>query len=290
MTAKLPRPLMESKLRQCQHFVETVSGLLQEVAIDEEKHLSTVDMGCGRGYLTFALHAYLSQKYDQVHSYGVEIRPGLVQEINGIARELGQPFDSLQFLQGSIEDFQFDEDKIIDVLIALHACDTATDDAISFGIQHGAKVIVTAPCCHKQVRRQLDGYLSKKNSCHPYQDLLRHNIYRERIAESVTDSLRALLLEIAGYNVKVFEFVGGEHTSKNVMIAATKRTTARSPTQQTELRDRLRTLAEMHGIRQQKLADLLAETLSIEENKNDDLSKKRQWTRSMPPMKESRIL
>jgi hypothetical protein len=131
------------------------------------------------------------------------------------------------------------------------------------GIARQADVIVVAPCCHKQVRSQLDTHVAK-NPLHPLADVLRHNIYRERLAETVTDSIRALLLEIAGYNVQVFEFIGGEHTSKNVMITAVKQSFGNEQTQgstsdQEALRKRLKDLASLHGIREQKLAKWMGE-------------------------------
>lgn len=278
-----PRPGMESKLRQCQHFVDTLYGLIDETIGTSVSELSTVDMGCGKGYLTFALHSFLSDKYDHVNTYGVEIRTELVQEINGIANELGSTFESLQFVQGSIENFRFIHDTI-DVLIALHACDTATDDAIFFGIQNQAKVIVTAPCCHKEVRSQLDSYFVGNKESHPYRDILRHPIYRERIAEYVTDSIRALLLEISGYHVKVFEFIDVEHTNKNVMIAATRQShPSRSPLQLESLFARLHTLAQMHGIHTQKLARLLA--VNLMQSTNDGMEQRQtRNARYMPPL------
>merc|ERR1712216_758595 len=109
----------------------------------------------------------------------------------------------------------------IDVLLALHACDTATDDALWCGVASGAAVIVVAPCCHKEVRRQIER-VAPRRAVDPLAAALRHGIYRERTAEMLTDSMRALLLEMAGYEVSVFEFVGGEHTAKNVMIPAVK--------------------------------------------------------------------
>ncbi len=142
---------------------------------------------------------------------------------------------------------------------SLHACDTATDDSIWYGIQKEASIIVTAPCCHKEVRRYLDVHVAKAQD-HPYAEILRHNIYKERIAETLTDSMRALLLEIADYDVQVFEFIGGEHTSKNVMITAKKRK-RRSVSQKKHLRSRLQALSKLHGVRQQKLASLMDEIL-----------------------------
>jgi hypothetical protein len=269
-----PKKAKSSKLRQCQKFVEVVSGLVNDSSLSsissdklqtgaDKPSIITHDMGCGRGYLTFALHSHLYDRFNDkldIQSRGVDMRPKLVKEINTIASELGQEFDGLRFMTGAIENVDTNND--IDILIALHACDTATDDTIWYGIQKKASIIVTAPCCHKEVRRYLDAHVAKiKNSDHPYAEVLRHNIYKERIAETVTDSMRALLLEIADYNVQVFEFIGGEHTNKNVMITATKRKKPRSSSQKKELRSRLHSLAQLHGVDKQKLAVLMNETL-----------------------------
>ena len=266
-----PKQAKSSKLRQCQKFVEVVSGLVNDSLLSshddghdfKRQSIVTHDMGCGRGYLTFALHSHLYKTFHEklsVHSLGVDMRPKLVKEINNIASELGPEFEGLRFETGTIESTQHDND--IDILIALHACDTATDDSIFYGVQRKASIIVTAPCCHKEVRRYLNAHVSEVNDDHPYSDVLRHNIYKERIAETVTDSLRALLLEIADYDVQVFEFIGGEHTNKNVMITATKRKKARSPTKKKELRERLISLSKLHGVHKQKLATLMKEPLS----------------------------
>lgn len=174
----------------------------------------------------------------------------------------------------------------LDILIALHACDTATDDSLWFGIQRNAKIIVTAPCCHKETRRQLDPYVAQLKHDHPLYDVLRHGIYRERIAESVTDSIRALLLEMAGYTVQVFEFIGGEHTSKNVMITAVKRGTP-SKTKLVKLRDRLTSLASMHGIRKQKLGDWMGESM-LPMNEDVSITNEHSNYADLPPLPSSR--
>lgn len=265
-----PRTNMSSKLRQCQKFVEIVSKL-----VPQKDNLSVVDMGCGRGYLTFALHSYLYAQNRSITSCGIDVRPKLVNEINAIARSLGDPFANLHFEQGTIEEFlSKSEPNNVDVLIALHACDTATDDAIWSGISKNASVIVVAPCCHKEVRPQLNRFASR-NPEHPLADVWRHNIYRERLAESVTDSLRALLLEMAGYQVQVFEFIGGEHTSKNVMITATRHTRRFD---NDEVRSRIKALCDFHGVHEQKLASLLGITL---QNRQTFTALS---ARSMPPM------
>jgi SAM-dependent methyltransferase len=269
-----PKQAMASKLRQCQKFVEIVASLVDRVSPSgsNPSKISVQDLGCGRGYLTFSLHAYLKDKYNSVDSVGIDLRPKLVNEINSIASSLGTGFERLTFQQGTIEDVLRPSNNeggcsdvetspdSLDVLIALHACDTATDDALWCGISRKADIIVVAPCCHKEVRPQLNAHLSRKNesSRHPLADMLQHNVYRERHSEMVTDSLRALLLELAGYQVQVFEFVGGEHTAKNVMITAVRSSAtgqqSLSPKLVNNLRERVHELVSLHGIQRQKLA------------------------------------
>jgi SAM-dependent methyltransferase len=308
-----PRPGMVSKLRQCQKFVEIVSRLIESALSDDKgdkeniSEISIVDMGCGRGYLTFSLHSYLVEKYAngrKVRSRGIDVRPKLVKEMSCIARSLGSQFDSLRFEQGTIEDFLLvDQERkeglsssrmsssasTLDVLIALHACDTATDDALWSAIAKDTKIVVVAPCCHRQLRSQIDKHSSNGSKLvvgptkHPMADVLRHNIYRERIAETVTDSMRALLLELAGYSVQVFEFVGGEHTSKNVMITAVKKQRNRiaagaknddSSVLSEDLGDRLRALAAFNGVEEHKLATYMDQSLLDHGEQNNQSERK----------------
>jgi hypothetical protein len=201
-------------------------------------------MGCGKGYLTFAAWQ-LFQKIARrpVHVRGVEQRPELVELCNRAARECG--CDGLEFAAGTIADAPLTK---LDVLIALHACDTATDDAIAKGIAAGAVLIVVAPCCHRELSPQL--------KAPPVLDpALRHGIFHERHAEFVTDALRTLLLEWAGYDTQAFEFISTEHTAKNLMIAAVRRA---QPTDREAAAARARDFAEFYGIRAQQLARLLA--------------------------------
>jgi len=290
------RPGMSSKFKQCQKFVEIVERLVASVDrnhgnVHSQQALSMVDMGCGRGYATFALHAALSERYRNVRSRGIDVRPKLVREISDIAVQL-EMNETLRFETGTIESFLAEQDDNTDdttttttnILIALHACDTATDDALWSGIRSNATILVVAPCCHQQVRPQLNRHVAAAAASdrysipHPYTDVLRHNIYRERVAETVTDSLRALLLEYAGYKVQVFEFIGGEHTSKNVMITAVKQKQQQSNT--AKLLERIRSLAALHGIHEQKLAAWMEVELSWEEDGFKKIS-----ARSMPPLR-----
>jgi len=296
-----PKIGMASKLRQCQRFIEIMGTLIESSSIgsnnsvNSSKTLTIVDMGCGRGYLTFALHTYLTNHHTfnnaQIITRGVDIRPKLVAEVNDIALSLGRSYSGLQFIQGTIDSLHTNYHELLsplDILVALHACDTATDDAIWFGIQRSAALIVTAPCCHKEVRIQLDPFISSQME-HPMRDILRHGIYRERMSEMITDSLRALLIEYSHYDVQVFEFVGGEHTSKNVMITAKKRKVERNAHELEILRERITSLVSLYGIRSHHLADRMGIPLKDDPSSilnTDDITTKYQIrdAKNMPPM------
>ncbi|HRP61506.1 MAG TPA: SAM-dependent methyltransferase, partial [Vicingus sp.] len=188
---------------------EVIESLLKQT--DLPKTISVVDMGSGKGYLTFALYDFLvNQKKIDATITGIEARKDLVDFCNKTAQDCG--FEKLHFKHQTIQDFNT---KKIDILIALHACDTATDDAIFKGIKANASLIVTAPCCHKQIRQQLKGTTTTN-------PILKYGIFKERQYEMVTDTLRALLLEQQHYDAHVFEFVSNEHTRKNVMLVGTK--------------------------------------------------------------------
>ncbi|HEY8189921.1 MAG TPA: SAM-dependent methyltransferase, partial [Micavibrio sp.] len=206
----------QDKYRQIDKYIEILDSLVKDIPPARLKKI--VDMGAGKGYLTFALYDHLHNTRGlEVEITGVEYRADLVELCNGIARRSG--FDGLSFVRGSIDSFDAGG---ANVLIALHACDTATDDAIAKGIEAGAELIVVAPCCHKQIRREME----KAGKENDLEFLLRHGIFMERQAEMVTDGIRALILEYCGYAVKVFEFISDAHTPKNVLIVATRRTHA----------------------------------------------------------------
>jgi len=202
----------QDKYRQINKYVEILSGLIK--SLPTRDRLNIVDMGSGKGYLTFALYDYVSGVLNlKTRVTGVEYRPDMVDLCNKIARN--SKFDDLQFVQGSIEDYKNTD---INILIALHACDTATDDAIYKGIQAGADLIVVAPCCHKQIRREIE----KNKASNDIDFLMQHGIFMERESEMITDGLRGLILEYCGYSTKIFEFISDEHTAKNIMIVAVK--------------------------------------------------------------------
>ncbi|SMC60362.1 class I SAM-dependent methyltransferase [Pedobacter africanus] len=209
----------QDKYRQINQYVEILSSLIKELPAAEINKV--VDMGSGKGYLTFALYDYLHHvlKLDSKVT-GVEYREDLVGLCNGIAGNAG--FNKLDFVQGTIEDYDVDA---IDLLIALHACDTATDDAIYKGIQAGAQLIVVAPCCHKQIRREMEKHKAKNE----FSFLTKYGIFMERQAEMVTDGIRALILEYFGYKTKVFEFISDAHTPKNVLVVGTRTSEIKIP-------------------------------------------------------------
>lgn len=199
----------QDKWKQINHYIELLSTILQRLPAKDV--LNVVDMGAGKGYLTFALYDYLTHTLQKRTSLmGVEYRKDLVELCNQIA--VRSNFKDLLFIQGAIDDYQPEND--LDVLIALHACDTATDDAIAKGIKHDAELIVVAPCCHKQIRREME----KNKAKNELDFLLKHGIFMERQAEMVTDGLRALIMEYFGYQTKVFQFVSDAHTPKNVLV------------------------------------------------------------------------
>ncbi|HEY4300837.1 MAG TPA: SAM-dependent methyltransferase [Candidatus Didemnitutus sp.] len=232
---------MADKHRQIQKFVEILAHRTRDAGLDSvsDRPLEVADMGCGKGYLTFAAHDYFSlvEKLP-VRVRGFELRPNLVDASNRIARASNR--NGLSFEAGAIEPNPRDP---LDVLIALHACDTATDDALAHGIAARAALIVVAPCCQRELRPQL-------TAPPVLAPALRHGIFQERQAEFVTDSLRALLLEWAGYETRVFEFISTEHTAKNTMITATRR----GDGSDSSAADSIRAFAAFYGIREQALA------------------------------------
>ena len=201
----------QDKFRQINKMVEIFAPLIQAIKADKPR---IVDMGAGKGYLDFALYDYLTNVANRpAEVVGVEMRDKLVADGNATAAASG--FSDLSFVPGTILDY---DAAGADAVIALHACDTATDDAIFRGIGVGASLIAVAPCCHKQIRRQMEA----GKPAAELDVMLRHGIFLERQAEMVTDTLRALLLELSGYRTKVFEFVSDAHTPKNNLIVAEK--------------------------------------------------------------------
>lgn len=240
------RDRQQDKWRQINKFVEVLASLVDRSELSKRKDISIVDMGSGKGYLTFAAFDHFKNTRGlDVRVTGVDTKRDLVDLCNDVARASGS--DELKFVVGSIADFEV---PTVDILIALHACDTATDDAIYKGIRAKAHLIVAAPCCHQEVRPQM-------RPPEMLQGILKHGIMLERTAETLTDGIRSLLLERSGYDTKLFEFVSTEHTPKNNMLVGTRRSRSADPG---IFEHQLRMVLDGFSIRHQRLYDLLSGT------------------------------
>ena len=212
-------PTAQDKYRQINRYVEILGPLLS--AIPAKRLEKVVDMGAGKGYLTFAVADYLAHTlHSDAKVVGVEMRPDMVALGNRVATDAG--LTALSFAEGTIDAY---DSAGASALIALHACDTATDDAIAKGIAANADLIVVAPCCHKQIRREVEA----ARADNPLGYLMKHGIFVERQCEMVTDGVRALILEYFGYSTKVFEFISDQHTPKNVLIVGQRTNRANDP-------------------------------------------------------------
>jgi hypothetical protein len=245
------RERMGDKFRQIERFVDLLASASRECGGAEAGGpLTFCDMGCGKGYLTFAAFDYFRRVEKRaVQGTGVEVREDLAGLCNRVAGESGM--EGLRFVASPIAEFQLPPG--LDLLIALHACNTATDDALFAGIRARARMILAAPCCHKELRPQVDAV----HAASPLHDVLRHGLFAERHAEMATDALRTLLLEREGYRVRVVEFVSLEHTAKNVMLIATRREAPLSESAVADLDQRIAQLKNFYGIEHQFLETLL---------------------------------
>ena len=232
---------MQHKFKQIYKYAEIVESLIKPMKFNGTVHIA--DMGAGKGYLTFALYELLTQRLKMdVDIKGVEIRPDLVLKINEIIRSAN--LKGMEFVESSIEAYHPEK---LDVLIALHACNTATDDAIAKGIKAGTELIVCAPCCHKQIRQEMER--SGMTDA-----ITRYGIFLERQAVMITDTIRALMMEYYGYKTQVMEFIEMEHTPKNVLLVGRK--TAKEPDKAQILRQ-ISELKRQYGIKQHYLESIL---------------------------------
>jgi SAM-dependent methyltransferase len=204
----LIKPSMQDKYRQVEEFLRILEPALPR----EKKRVSIVDLGCGYAYLTFATHQYLHKSGIDARVIGVDVRENSRDRNNKIADKLDIS-NTIEFRAEEISDTTITS---ADIAIALHACDTATDDAIAWGVQHDVPLLLIAPCCHHDLQRQL------QEIPEPWPMLTRHGIMRERLGDLLTDSFRTQILKLLGYRVDAIEFVGGEHTPRNLLIRATK--------------------------------------------------------------------
>jgi SAM-dependent methyltransferase len=237
------RDKQQDKWKQINKFVETLSRLFANSLLKDRREIKIVDMGSGKGYLTFATYDYFKNTLNlDVKVTGVDTKQELVSLCNDVAKSCD--FNDLQFVHGWIGDYDLEN---VDILIALHACNTATDDAIFKGIQANADLIVCSPCCHQEIRPQIKPPALLK-------DILKHGVMLEREAEIITDGLRALLLEKSGYATKVFEFIATEHTPKNNMIAGTRQN---APVDAEKYEREIADIKNFYGITEQRLESLL---------------------------------
>lgn len=255
---------MQHKFKQICKYVEIVDGVMKNVKFDGKIRIA--DMGAGKGYLTFALYEYLTQKckYD-IQMEGVEIRPDLVVKINDIIKESN--LKDFRFVESSIADFgccqqttefrnsgiqefrnsliqenkpEIQKSSDLEILIALHACNTATDDAIIKGIESGAKLIICAPCCHKQIRQEME-------KSKVVDSITRYGIFMERQAVMITDAIRALIMEYFGYKTQIMEFIEMEHTPKNVLLVGRK-VAEPSAEEKERILNEIKSIKERYGI------------------------------------------
>ena len=201
-------PRAYSKFRQINRYLEIVDDVFEY--LPSGRTLRIIDFGCGKAYLTFALYHYLKKIKDRdVEIIGLDLKEDVIEFCSGVAARLG--YDELKFLMGDIADYTNDR---ADMVVTLHACDTATDYAFINAVKWGTKVILSVPCCQHELFGQI------KNDLH--QPILKYGILKDRLTEYLTDGLRGLKLESCGYDVAMIEFTGLEHTARNIMIKAVK--------------------------------------------------------------------
>ena len=215
------KPSRQAKFRQVEEFLRQLDAAIGDASKSgrlrrptAEEPLRIVDLGCGNGYLTFAAQRYLSEvKGLPVVVTGVDVKEQSREHNSAVAARLGV---AAEFVAGTIDGVQLEERP--DVVLALHACDTATDDALARAVEWETPLVLAAPCCHHDIAAQL----RKAPTPSPYAMLTRHGILRERFADTLTDALRASLLRLAGYRVEVVQFVESQHTPRNTMLRAVR--------------------------------------------------------------------
>lgn len=203
-------PKQYSKFRQINRYLEIVEDVFPYLPDGKEKPIKIIDFGCGKAYLTFAIYYYLKiKKQRNVKIIGLDLKKDVINFCNKIAQELG--YTELKFLMGDIADYTNDE---ADMVVTLHACDTATDYALMNAVSWNTKVILSVPCCQHELFSQIDSDIHKP--------MLKYGILKDRLTEYLTDGLRGLKLESKGYEVAMIEFTSLEHTARNIMIKAVK--------------------------------------------------------------------
>jgi SAM-dependent methyltransferase len=252
------KPSRQAKYRQVEEFLRDLAPAIDDAMSSGRLRTPTrpdplrvVDLGCGNAYLTFAAHRYLSHVRGlPVHTTGVDVKAQSREHNLTVAASLGLAGD-MEFVQGDIGSAELDEAP--DVVLALHACDTATDDALARAVTWNAGLVLAAPCCHHDVAAQL----RRAPTPPPYALLTRSGILRERFADTLTDAVRAAVLRLVGYRVEVIEFVDSKHTPRNTLLRAVRTGSPPSPEGRSELEELTRTW----GVRP-KLAELLSDRLA----------------------------
>ena len=195
------------KFRQINRFLEFIEDILPRLPKDRE--ITILDFGCGKSYLTFAMYYYFRElKGYDVQIVGLDLKEDVIRHCSRLAEEYG--YEKLHFYKGNIADYE--GVTSVDMVVTLHACDTATDYALAKAVEWGAQVILSVPCCQHELNRQIENQL--------LQPVLKYGILRERISALLTDGIRANLLEEAGYDTQILEFIDMEHTPKNLLIRA----------------------------------------------------------------------
>ena len=199
------------KFRQINRYLEFIEDIIP--ALPKDRELSIIDFGCGKSYLTFAMYYYLKEiKGYDVNIIGLDLKADVIEKCNLLAKNFG--YERLRFYVGDIAGFTAEEGKTPDMVVTLHACDTATDYALEKAIKWGARVILCVPCCQHELNRQIE--------CDSLKPVMKYGLLKERFAALVTDGLRAEMLEEAGYRTQILEFIDMEHTPKNILIRAVR--------------------------------------------------------------------
>ena len=201
------KPSKMDKYKQVDEFLRLISQTL-DPELNKQDEVSVVDLGCGHAYLTFAVQEFLKDKYQKVSILGVDERVDSKEHNEKVAAKLKV---DAKFIAAKIANTP---DQKVDIAIALHACDTATDDALFWAVKNKAKVVMAAPCCMHELQTQI------KDSPEPWGLLTKYGLVKERLVDLMTDSLRAQILKLLGYRVDIVEFIGGEHTARNILIRA----------------------------------------------------------------------
>lgn len=221
------------KFKQINRFLEYIEDILPY--LEKDRELTILDFGCGKSYLTFAMYYYLKiLKGYHINIIGLDLKTDVITHCNQLSEKYG--YDKLQFLEGDIASYS--GSSTIDMVVTLHACDTATDHALNKAVAWGAKVILSVPCCQHELNRQIKNDILKP--------ILKYGIVKERMAALITDALRAELLETQGYRVQLLEFIDIEHTPKNILIRAVKRNKA--VTQDRQTREELEECMKFLGV------------------------------------------